>query len=143
MTIKEVAQLTGLSHQAIYKKIKARGWRLEELKDKSTGQFTPEAEESIKALFGITEDAKPVETEVEKLQTEVERLRNLVDRQELQIKILTDERDFLRVALDRSQQLQGMTLTKLPTPPPAITDGKEHRLRNWLQRMKGGRNNGE
>lgn len=144
MTIKEVAQLTGLSHQAIYKKIKARGWRIDELKDKATGQFTAEGEASIRELFGITDNAvPPVATDVAKLTTENEQLRNQVVNLEDKIKQLTEERDYLRVALDRSQQIQAVTLTKLPTPPPALPAPKEHRLRNWLQRMRGGRDDAE
>lgn len=143
MTIKEVAQLTGLSHQAIYKKIKGRGWRLDELKDKATGQFTPDAEQKIMELFDINSDSQPVDNQVEKLTKENEKLRNQVDNQEAQIKLLTDECAMLRDLLDKSQQLQAMTLAKLPSPPPALPAGKEHRLRNWLQRMRGGRKDGE
>lgn len=143
MTIKEVAQLTGLSHQAIYKKIKNKGISLEGLKDKATGQFTPEGEAAIKALFGLGEKQEtPVATEVAKLTTEIERLRNLVDKQEVQLAALKEERDYLRGALDKQIQIQAMMTTKLPTPPPALPAGKEHRLRNWLQRLRGGKDSG-
>lgn len=54
MNIKEVAQLTGLSHQAIYKKIKANGLVLDKLKDKATGHLTPDGEARIKELFNIS-----------------------------------------------------------------------------------------
>lgn len=141
MTIKEVAQLTGLSHQAIYKKIKAKGLKLEELKDKATGQFTPEGEAAIRGLFGITgTEETPVATE---LTTEVERLRNLVEKQGEQIKALTDERDFLRLTLERSQHLEAAALAKLPSAPPALPAGEKHGLRNWLQRIRGHRDNGD
>ena len=144
MTIKEVAQLTGLSHQAIYKKIKAKGLKLEELKDKATGQFTPEGEAAIRGLFNISgTEETPVATEVEKLTTEVERLRNLVEKQGEQIKALTDERDFLRLTLERSQHLEAAALAKLPSPPPALPAGEKHGLRNWLQRIRGHRDNGD
>lgn len=141
MTIKEVAQLTGLSHQAIYKKIKAKGMKLEELKDKATGQFTPEGEAAIRGLFNITDtEETPVATE---LTTEVERLRNLVEKQGEQIKALTDERDFLRLTLERSQHLEAAALAKLPSAPPALPAGEKHGLRNWLQRIRGHRDNGD
>lgn len=140
MTIKEVAQRTGLSHQAIYKKIKAKGLKLEELKDKATGQFTAEGEATVRALFGIDDAEVEVETE---LTTEVERLRNLVDKQAEQIKALTDERDFLRLTLERSQHLEAVALAKLPSAPPALPAGGKHGLRNWLQRIRGHRDNGD
>lgn len=144
MTIKEVAQRTGLSHQAIYKKIKAKGLKLEELKDKATGQFTAEGEAAMRSLFGISADAElEVATEVEKLTTEVEKLRNQVEKQEEQIKALTDERDFLRLTLERSQHLEAAALAKLPSAPPALPAGEKHGLRNWLQRIRGHRDNGD
>ena len=136
MTIKEVAQLTGLSHQAIYKKIKNKGLSLEGLKDKATGQFTPEGEAEILALFGLDEKVETkVENEVAKLTTEVEKLRIQVEKQEVIIDSLKEERDYLRGALDKQIQLQAIMTTKLPTPPPALPAG-EKGLRNWLQRIR-------
>lgn len=133
MNIKEVAQLTGLSHQAIYKKIKTAGLTLETLKDKETGQFTPDGEAAIMALFDVK---KPDATEVEKLKEEVEKLRNQVAAMEKEISALTEERNFLRVSLDRSQQLVGMTLAKIPAPPPALPSGDEKGIRGWFKRRR-------
>lgn len=135
MTIKDVAQLTGLSHQAIYKRIKARGLKLEELKDKATGQLSPEGEKAIKELFSIDETARA--TNVDELTTEIEKLRNQVAAMGKQIQALTEERDFLRVTVERSQQLQAVTLSKLPTPPPALPDSSKRGLRDWLNKLRG------
>ena len=142
MNIKDVAQLTGFSHQAIYKKIKANGLALETLKDKDTGQFTPEGEAKIKALFNIEtvkkEDATELKTKVAELTTEVEKLRNQVATMEDQITTLTEERNFLRMTLERSQHLEAAAIAKLPTPPQALPSGEKKGLRKWFDRMRGG-----
>lgn len=118
MTIKDVAQKSGLTHQAIYKRLKSKGIKIEAIKDKKTGHFTPEGEKMMIDLFDLSEAAeRPSEAQetpsddgltkqVTELTKEVEKLRNQVD-------LLTGERDFLRQSLEREQQLHAMTLTKL------------------------------
>lgn len=144
MTIKEVAQRSGLSHQAIYKKLKARGVSLESIKDKATGQFTPEGEALILELFPVesgteTHDATEVArltTRVEELTTEVEKLRNQVALLENERTGLINERDFLRQTLEREQQLHGIALSKLP---PALPPGDDEKgkLRSWWSKVRG------
>lgn len=138
MTIKDVAQVTGLSQQAIYKKIKARGIMLEELKDKETGQLSKHGEEVIRDLFSDKKDEKKVEkqdsTEIEKLKAEVEKLRNKVEYLEEKNNQLTEERDFLKTALNQAQQLQALTLARIPAAlPPAEKRG----IRGWFSRRRG------
>ena len=139
MNVKEVATLTGLTHQAIYKRIKAAGYKLEELKDKTSGQFTPEGEAVLREMFNLDELQPELTTElatkVAELTTEVEKLRNQVATLEAQAKALTEERDFLRVTLEHSQQLQAATLAKVPSAPalPAPRGG----LRGWWARLRG------
>ena len=139
MNVKEVATLTGLTHQAIYKRIKAAGYKLEELKDKASGQFTPEGEAVLREMFNLDELQPELTTElttkVAELTTEVEKLRNQVATLEAQAKALTEERDFLRVTLEHSQQLQAATLAKVPSAPalPAPRGG----LRGWWARLRG------
>ena len=143
MTVKEVAQLTGLSHQAIYKKIKSNGLKLENLKDKSTGHFTKDAEKQIRELFSIQpDDETPVESvdnqvadDSTQLEAEVAELRNQVANLQGQVDALIGERDFLRATLERCQQLQAVTLAKLPTPPPALTDGEDRKRLSFWQRL--------
>ena len=142
MNVKEVATLTGLTHQAIYKRIKAAGYKLEELKDKASGQFTPEGEAVLREMFNLDElqpklttEVDELTTQVAELTTEVEKLRNQVATLEAQAQALTEERDFLRVTLEHSQQLQAATLAKVPSAPalPAPRGG----LRGWWARLRG------
>ena len=151
MTIKEISAKTGLSHQAIYKRIKAHGFKLETLKDKATGQFTTDGEKVITELFQLdataAEDHQETEkadsTEVEKLRNQVAELSTEVEKLRNQVATITDERDFLRTTLEREQQLHGMALSKLPTPT-ALPSGnaQKGRLRLLWDKIKGGRGNG-
>lgn len=183
MTIKEVSERAGVSHQAIYKRLRTRGIRAEDITEKSSGQLTGKGEELIKELFPFLRDeeggaaaqspqdvpADPPETEEkagdEGLQPEVARLQEKVARLQEEVarlqpevaglkgqiieyekrvatleesnRLLTDERDYLRKALDQSQQLQAMTAQKIPTPP-AITDGSERKQKRGLwERLTG------
>lgn len=143
MTVKEVALLTGLTHQAVYKRIKAAGYKLEMLKDKATGQFTPEGEAVLRSMFDLdnvqpelTTDVEKLANQVAELTTEVEKLHNQITVLENQAKALTEERDFLRVTLEHSQQLQAATLAKVPNVP-ALPDGSRRGLRGWWARIRG------
>lgn len=176
MTIKDIALQKGVSDKAIYKRIKREGICLSTLKDKATGQLTEEGERVLLALFSIQATAEPgnqggadepgavetvaektVETgenEVEKLKNEVERLKgevekavNQASRLEEQNKALIEERDFLRLSLERSQQLQAITASKIPNPPPALPAGgqQEGGIGAWFRRHfkgKGGATDG-
>lgn len=162
MTIKDIAAAAGLSHQAIYKRLKARGVKLESIKIKGTGELTEEGEALLREIFSLKdqqEEAAPpppaaekeapaeVESEVEKLRNQVEKLRAEVEKLRNQVatledkeKALTDERDFLRLSLERSQQLQAITAQKIPNPPPALAAGVEQEPRRgllgWLRRKE-------
>jgi chromosome segregation ATPase len=101
MKIKDVAQLTGYSHQFIYKKIKASGFSLDELKDGTTGHLTTDGEQIVRELFAIPDGASPVVNQdatemcnqVAELTTEVEKLRN---QHATEVETLTGEREALR-----------------------------------------------
>jgi hypothetical protein len=166
MTIKEIAARTGLSQQAIYKRIKGHGIRIADLRD-GKGGLTAEGEELLAELFNLDlppRDPKPEETAPENpaqenqgdhqeqqesheephdhqgnqgdqdqqeqpkeagSDLEVALLRERIASLEAKVSALTEERDFLRVSLERSQQLQALTAAKIPNPPPAITDGSD------------------
>lgn len=161
MTIKDIAAAAGLSHQAVYKRLKGRGVKLESIKDKATGELTEEGERLVREIFSLQDEpgeaappppaaeekAAPaeVESEVEKLRNkvaelsgEVEKLRNQVATLEDREKALTDERNFLRLSLERSQQLQAITAQKIPNPPPALPAGGDQQQRRglfgWIRR---------
>lgn len=137
MTIKDVAQQTGLTNAAIYKRLKNKGVKLEAIKDRKTGHFTPDGERLMIELFDLADAAKPaenapktaVDNEVEKLTTEVEKLTN-------QVELLTGERDNLRAILEREQQLHAMTLTKLL---PSGENAEKGRLRAAWDALRGRR----
>lgn len=163
MTIKDVAAAAGLSHQAIYKRIKSRGISLDSIKDKATGELTAEGEALIREIFFPqanndtdtsqapdkgninasqveNDEVAELRNQVEKLNSEVEKLRNQVASLEESKKVVTDERDYLRLALERSQQLQAITAQKIPNPPPALPDAEDKKQRRglfgWMRRRK-------
>lgn len=160
MTVRDVIQKTGLSATAVYKKIKAHGMSLESLKDKETGQFTPDAEKKITELFNLgkndpsgvenqvekvdnqtPEVEKKFTTEVEKLKTRVAELTTEVEKLNAQIAVIASERDYLRQTLEREQQLHGLALSKLPSPQALPAPGGHHR--SLWDRIRGrGKTNG-
>lgn len=170
MTVKEFSALVGVSHQAIYKKLKGRGVALESLKDKETGQLTADGEALLRAIYNLKgqeerqqeapeepqneeagaappadqEGENGLRNQVARLQGEVERLRNQVATLEEKEKALAEERDFLRISLERSQQLQALTASKIPNPAPALPAGgeKAHGLRAWWRRLRSGKQQG-
>ena len=144
MTVKEVAQRTGLSHQAIYKRIKAKGVALAAIKDAKTGHFTPDGERLIFELFNLenapeqaeNRPEKPIDNQVEKLTTRVAELTTEVEKLRNQVELLTSERDNLRAVLEREQQLHAMTLTKLL---PSGEQGEKGRFRAAWDVLRGRR----
>lgn len=144
MTVKEVAQRTGLSHQAIYKRLKAKGVTLAAIKDAKTGHFTPDGERLIIELFNLdaapeqaeNRPEKPVDNQVEKLTTRVAELTTEVEKLRNQVELLTSERDNLRAVLEREQQLHAMTLTKLL---PSGEPGEKGRFRAAWDVLRGRR----
>ena len=166
MTVKEFSALVGVSHQAIYKKLKGRGVALDSLKDKETGQLTADGEALLRAIYNLKgqeerqqeapeeprneeagaappadqEGETELRNQVARLQGEVERLRNQVATLEEKEAALTEERDFLRISLERSQQLQALTASKIPNPAPALPASTQaHGLRAWWRRLRSGK----
>lgn len=164
MTIREAAERAGISNQAIYKRLKARGIRPESIREPGTNKLTAEGERIMRELFPVIdeEEARPdppaseepaaaPPDELARLTTELEGLRQRVDElttrlttAEARAQALQDERDYLRGALDKAQQIQALTASKLPTPPPALPDGEERQRRGLLSWLRGwGRGTGE
>ena len=158
MTIKDVAQRTRLTNAAIYKRIKAKGVKLDAIKDKKTGHFTADGERLIIELFNLDDAAETatetpktevdnqveklttrvaeLTTEVEKLTTRVAELTTEVEKLTTKVELLTSERDNLRATLEREQQLHAMTLTKLL---PSGDQGEKGRIRAAWDALRGRR----
>lgn len=164
MTIKEFAAQIGVSDKAIYKRLKREGIELSTLKTKGSSSLSLEGEARLRELYSLqVSDAikaetvkhgepgevenpveKPVESSTsasEKSNAEVERLKIEINRLEELNKALTNERDFLRgaleraqISLDRAQQLQAMATAKIPTPKAIPAGGEESGMKAWLRR---------
>ena len=159
MTIKELADRLGVSSQSVYKRLKNHGVKLEALKDKTTGEITAEGLQVVARVFNMdltseqtqpetaaeteTRVESPVDSEVERLKkeverltTEVEKLNNLNSTMVEKVQTLESERDYLRNALQAQQQLQAMTLQRLPALPAAGQTSRAGGLFGWLNRRK-------
>lgn len=159
MTIKELADRLGVSSQSVYKRLKNHGVKLETLKDKATGEITAEGLQVVARVFNLdltseqtqpetateteTRVESPVDSEVERLKkeverltTEVEKLNNLNSTMVEKIESLESERDYLRQTLQAQQQLQAMTLQRLPALPAAGQTSRAGGLFGWLNRRK-------
>jgi septal ring factor EnvC (AmiA/AmiB activator) len=163
LTVKEFAKAAGVTTAAVYKRLKVNGLDIAELKDPDTGKLTPEGIEQLQALFGGSQPELTTEltTEVDRLTTELMELSTKLKALETELsdtkaelesmkaenallrereKLLTDERDFLRKSLDQEQQLQALTLTKVPAPP-ALPSPDDAAGLPWYKRLfrKGGK----
>lgn len=128
MTIREIAEANGVSVQSIYKKLKSRKISVATLKKDNTGQLTEAGEKQILELLkAAPADSTGFKPEVEKLKTEVERLKT-------QVEMLTNERDYLRTALEHEQALHGLALQRIALPAPEHSTGFSTRLKRWFKK---------
>lgn len=121
MTIKEAAAQYGVSKQAIYQRLKKAGKDLDQIRDAKTGELTEVGRELVNSIYGQNADkgastVKHDDLQVERMKAEIEALRAENKALNAQLDAARDERDYLRQALDREQQLHGMTLSRLPAP---------------------------
>lgn len=128
MTIKELAQELGRSHQAVYKKVSKAGISLETLKRNGTSHLTEDGERIIRGLFdGIQphplEDepskdspfnavASEVEQELNTLRRELVESRHRVELAETRAVAAEEERDFLRAQLDSAIKASALASVK-------------------------------
>lgn len=142
MNIRDIAQAAGVSPAAVYKKVKARGLDISTLKDETTGELTQDGERILSDLFkgAAPEKNTKLITKLTELKTEVVNLSGKVEelttklttaqeqintlQTELRVtqereKVIIEERDHLREALDREQQLHALALQKIPAALPA------------------------
>lgn len=154
MTIKELAQELGVSHQAVYKKLTKNGIKLDALKNPRTGEITPDGEKTIRGLFapqqeteasttkaesqvstGSPDVASEVETKLQELNNEVESLRHdLTDARhraelaEMRATAAEGERDFLRAQLDNAIKANALASMKRLAPPEDSQKGLVRRV---------------
>lgn len=141
MTVKDVAAMEGISVQSVYKRFKANGLKVESLKDKETGHFTPEGEAAVERIFKPKfKDFKPDLNEVERLTTEVERLKESLNQVETEVERLTtaldivkEERDYLRDQVKAAQVLQLEAIKKIPQ---ALPDGEKRFRFPWFKKRQ-------
>lgn len=139
MTIQEAALFYGVSKQAIYQKLKAKGHDIKQLKTRE-GELSEEGKAILEQLFdraGVNaeDDPKPqppstepekqenpfslqAERRIQELTNQVDALQKEVDLLKRETESLRNERDYLRHALDQAQQLHAMTIRMLPPPAP-------------------------
>lgn len=141
MTVKDVAAMEGISVQSVYKRFKANGLKVESLKDKETGHFTPEGEAAVERIFKPKfKDFKPDLNEVERLTTEVERLKESLKQVETEVERLTtaldivrEERDYLREQVKAAQVLQLEAIKKIPA---ALPEGEKRFRFPWFKKRQ-------
>lgn len=123
MTIKELAQELGVSHQAVYKKLTKNGIKLDTLKNPRTGEITPDGEKTIRGMYSPQQEAEAstveakhqvstgspeavteVEKELQRLQSELQELNNEVESLRHD---LTDARHRAELAEMRATAAEG------------------------------------
>lgn len=156
MKIREAATRAGVSHQAVYKRLKKRGISPESLIDKETGELTAEGLALMIELYPQVKDEQPATATaqpsaapdvVEQLRDEVQRLRNQLSNLEERNRLLLDERDYLRKLLDHSQEMEGLRARlevveagQRAAQAQALTDGSsggEKKRRGLWARLRG------
>lgn len=147
ISISEYALAKGISSQAIYKKLSKRKIPLDTIRDRTTGFISESGLEVLEQLFAEKPQVeKPVRESVEKareeqkqanadnrrkeqekqlasLKVEVDKLNMEVEYLNKTRKVLEDEIDYLRRALDQAQQLHAMTMKQMLPPAPAERKG--------------------
>ncbi len=158
MTVKDIATRAGVSHQAVYQKLKKRGIRIEDLRDKETGELTGEGMAILLKLFPLADETVECSTNdessklegaisqdevIERLGKEIDRLKSELSIKKIQLEAITDERDFLRKAVEQSQERETLRtrIEALEAGQQAmLTDGGQKYVRGifaWFRRHKG------
>ena len=99
-------------------------------------QLHSQIEKLKKQIALLNDEVESLKSNSDWLRKEAGRLRNQVETMQAREKALIDERDFLRISLERSQQLQALTASKIPAPPPALPAGSMgSKIRNFFNRI--------
>lgn len=146
MTIKQAAEMYGISVQAVYSRLKRANIQLETLKDAETGELTADAEIVLAKLFDKDRQQKheSFNSTIQRLQGEVNRLNKenatLVEslRQvENENAELKQERERLLTIAQQAQELHKAALERL-LPPPVDNTAAEGQGAEGQQVKRGG-----
>ena len=97
--------------------------KVAELRNPSTGEFTTDGEAILRGIFALSstsaadvggEGCATAETNSSTEAAKVAQLEQQVAQLLQQLETLAAERDFLRLTLEREQQLHGIALSKIP-----------------------------
>ena len=151
MTIKELAQELGRSHQAVYKKVSRAGISLETLKSNGSSHLTEEGERIIRGLFDggqhppledepskdspfnavaseVESVASEVEQELNALRRELVESRHRVELAEMRAVAAEEERNFLRSQLDSAIKASALASVKRLSGDAIEQEQDPHRL---------------
>ena len=128
MTIKDAAEMYGISKQAIYQRLKKHGISLDTIRDQETGELSQDAEAVLENLFG--ENSQVFNQRRVNFTDELTRLKEAVNRQQIEVEKLTiqleaaeRERDFYRETLEQERAL----FSRYLPAPGETSQGREKR----------------
>ena len=145
MTIKDAAKLYGISTQAVYQRLKKANINLDTLKDKETGEITPDGEAVFGKLFTKHEGQKPesfksiIETQkqlIASLQKENGELVEKVSKLQKENDDLKADKENWYKALETAQRLHEETIQRLLPAGKGEQEGKGQKL-TLRQRLTG------
>lgn len=129
MTIKEFAELKGISSQAIYKRISQHGISLTTIRNADTGEITPDGEAVLTKLFNQPKStgSQQLKEAISGLQTELASLK--AENEALRERIRELEADKV--------YLQAQATELLTRIPPALPAPGQTEKRGFLARIFG------
>ena len=146
MTIKQAAEMYGITVQAVYSRLKKEGIALETLKEADTGALSADGELVLSKLFDKENRVKHenLNSTIERLQGDINRLERenaaLVEKLK-QVETanaeLKEERERLLKLAEQAQELHKAALDRL-LPPPVETLNAEALRANGAQMKRGG-----
>ena len=145
MTIKQAAEKYKVSPQAIYQRLKKQGVNVNSLMDKETQELTPEGEMILDKLFdkksaplkaNSTAYAEEQKKQITALNIEISTLKEKIEGLERELAAAREDRDYLRLQLDKAQDNLTENIKRLPAPGQTVTGETKQRL-SWRERITG------
>ena len=143
MTIKQYAQETGISPQAVYQRLKKNKIKVESLTEKGSGEITGEGMAILNKLFDPeNRQTKPAKDEkIEALEQQITELRAQLSSKDERIKSLEEkakglqeDKDYFKQALDKSQN--NLSEIKALLPGAQASPAGSRKL-TWRERFTG------